>query len=54
MLIKLGISLLMYEDHLMLYDVNITFNRQYYMNKQYLLELLIKDNTLVRMITDNK
>ena len=54
MLIKLGISLLMYEDHLMLYDVIITFNCLYYMNTWHLLETLIKDNTLVRMTIDEK
>ena len=38
----------------MLYDVNITFNGRYYMNRWNLLESLIKDNTLVRMTVDEK
>ena len=41
------ISLLMYEDYLMLYDVNITFNNQVYNNTFQHLEILIKNNTLV-------
>ena len=48
------ILLLMYEDHLMLYNVNITFNDRSYMNTWHLLESLIKDNTLVRMTIDEK
>ena len=48
------ISLLIYEDHVMLYDVNITFNCRYYMNTWHLLESLIKDNTLVRMTVNQK
>ena len=44
-----SIPLLMYEDHLMLYDVNITFNGHSYMNTWHLLESLINDNTIVRM-----
>ena len=48
------ISLLMYADYCMLYDVNITFNCQYYMNTWYLLEILIKNNTLIRMTSNQK
>ena len=48
------IPLLMYEDHLMLYYVNITYNDHSYMNTWHLLETLIKDNTIVRMAIDEK
>ena len=48
------IPLLIYEDHLMLYDVNITFNGHSYMNTLHLLETLIKDNIIIRMIIDEK
>ena len=48
------IPLFMYEDHLMLYDVNITFNDCSYMNTWHLLETLIKDNTLIRMTMNEK
>ena len=44
----------MYEDHLMLCDLNITFNIRYYMNTRRLIVTLIKDNTIVRMIKDEK
>ena len=46
-------SLLIYEDHCMLYDVNITFNWWYYMNTWHLLESLIKDGIL-KSITYNE
>ena len=48
------IPLLMYEDYLMLYNVNITFYCRSYMNTLHLLETLIKDETLIRMTTDEK
>ena len=48
------ISLLIYEDHLILYYLNITFNFRSYMNTWYLLERLIKDNTIVQITIDEK
>ena len=44
--------LLIYEDHLMLYNVNITFNDRSYMNTWHLLEALINGNTIVRITID--
>ena len=49
-----SIPLFIYEYHLMLYNVNIKFNERSYMNTWHLLETLIKDNTIVRMIIDEK
>ena len=48
------ISLLIYENHLMLYDVNITFNGHSYINTWHILESLIKYNIIVRMIINEK
>ena len=48
------IPLLIYEDHLMLYNINITFNGRSYIDIWQLLESLIKDKTLVRMSTSEK
>ena len=38
----------------MIYDEDITFNRQSYINILYLLEILIKDQTLIRITADEK
>ena len=44
----------MYEDHLMIYDEDITFNDQEYKNTFQLLKSLIEGKTLVRMIINQK
>ena len=44
----------MYEDNLVLYNVNITFNDRSYMDTWHLLESLIKDNTIIRMTMNEK
>ena len=48
------IPLLIYEDHLMLYNVNITFNGCSYMNTWHLIGILINDNTIVRVVINEK
>ena len=48
------IPLLIYEDHLMLYNINITFSYQYYMNEWHPIGASIKDKTLIRMTTNQK
>ena len=46
--------MLIYEDHVMLYDKNTTFNGRVYKNTFQLLESLIIDGTIIRMIIDEK
>ena len=43
-----------YEDYLMLHDVNITFNGRVYKNAYQLLKSLIIDRTLKMMIKGEK
>ena len=40
---ELPISLLILKDHLMLYDINITFNGRVYKNTRQLLNSLLDD-----------
>ena len=48
------IPLLIYEDHVMLYDINITFKGRVYKNTYQLLESLIIDGTLKSMTMNEK